>query len=228
MEKVQQRATNMINVLGNAGTGAERMMKWELFSLEERWLGGELTEIFKLPVGYYKIKLEGEFEIFWQTRNKGGRIKYTLNKWPRRSLGYTSWLQEMPTSGNCSAGFVLQRVGTRGLWTLLVGAEGSISDSISNKLPSGQWDCSVQIMSMWRWCLDPKWTSQFLANRTDFWGNIFCIMGCPALNLRLGFITPKGRQGTNFELSTWAPTAGTQRGRETASAELHACPKAGA
>lgn len=68
IEKVQQRATNMINVLENAGRVAERMMKWELFSLKERWLGGELAEIFKLPMGYYKIKLEGEFEIFWQTR----------------------------------------------------------------------------------------------------------------------------------------------------------------
>ena len=36
MEKVQQRATKMINVLEKANTVAERMMKWELFSLKER------------------------------------------------------------------------------------------------------------------------------------------------------------------------------------------------
>lgn len=78
MEKVQQRATKMINVLEKPNTVAERMMKWELFSLKERWLGGELTEIFKLPVGYYKIKLEDQFEVSWQTRNKGCRIKYTV------------------------------------------------------------------------------------------------------------------------------------------------------
>lgn len=78
MEKVQQRATKMINVLEKANTVAERMMKWELFSLKERWLGGELTEIFKLPMGYYKIKLEDQFEVSWQTRNKGCKIKYTV------------------------------------------------------------------------------------------------------------------------------------------------------
>lgn len=78
MEKVQQRATKMINVLEEPNTEAERMMKWELFSLKERWLGGELTEIFKLPVGYYKIKLEDQFEVSWQTRYKGCRIKHTV------------------------------------------------------------------------------------------------------------------------------------------------------
>lgn len=50
------------------------MMKWELFSLKERWLGGELTEIFKLPMGYYKIKLEDQFEVSWQTRNRDARF----------------------------------------------------------------------------------------------------------------------------------------------------------
>lgn len=53
----------MINIVEKANTVAERMMKWELFSLKERWLGGELTEIFKLPMGYYKIKLEDQFEF---------------------------------------------------------------------------------------------------------------------------------------------------------------------
>jgi len=36
MEKVQQRATKMINVLEKANTVTERMMKWEFFSLKER------------------------------------------------------------------------------------------------------------------------------------------------------------------------------------------------
>lgn len=164
----------MINVLENAGTVAQRMMKWELFSLKERWLGSELTEIFKLPMGYYKIKLEDEFEIFWQTRNKGGRIKHTLNKWPHRSLGYTNWLHEMPTSGNCGTGFVLQRVCTQGLWTAWhtwseLKAQ-SVTASAANSLlgseiaQSRPYPCRVGLPASFHTCivakcLDPRWTS---------------------------------------------------------------------
>lgn len=80
--------------------------------------------------------------------------------------------------------------------------------------------------------LDPKWTSQFLADRTGLWDILHRWMPCsaPEGGTHHTYLwPPKVRQGSNLNWSEpEPPLQALGRGRETARAELPACPKAAA
>lgn len=191
-----------------------------------------------------KLSLKANLKFFDSAEiREAGLNTHEINDLPGHwGTGGCMRCQHVETAALCAP--MCECTGSLNNLALLVGAEGSISDSISSKFPSGQWDCSVQIRCRWSgaaWffsylhmakSLDPKWTSQFLADRTGLWDILHRWMPCsaPEGGTHHTYLwPPKVRQGSNLNWSEpEPPLQALGRGRETARAELPACPKAAA
>uniref|UniRef100_A0A8C3RML8 C-type lectin domain-containing protein n=1 Tax=Chelydra serpentina TaxID=8475 RepID=A0A8C3RML8_CHESE len=74
LEKVQKRATKMIRGMEQFPY-EERLIRLGLFSLEKRWLRGDMIEVYKIMTGVEKVDKEVLFTTSHNTKTRGHPTK---------------------------------------------------------------------------------------------------------------------------------------------------------